>query len=65
MPLEKWPKRHGSKILDQLRQAADVDNGHVLLSLRFVLDNFMNVMSHQDFRLGRFTASLGAAKAAA
>jgi hypothetical protein len=61
-PVEQWPESIGSDLLDQLRRRAVVRDGHVLLSLKFVLDGYDNVPRHPDCRYGRIVGSLGPAR---
>lgn len=60
-PVEHWPETIGSDLLDQLRRRAALRDGHVLLSLKFVLDGYDNVPRHADARYGRIVGTLGPA----
>lgn len=53
-----WPA--SSDLLNALRSRTTTDqNGKILLSLRFVLDNYQNVPWHPDFRTGRVLGTIG------
>ncbi len=55
---QTWPT--GSPLLDALRGKTITDpNGNILLSIRFILDNYQNVPWHDDFRTGRVLGTIG------
>jgi len=57
----QWPAR--SPLLKQLRAAAAVVDGQVLLSLKLTLDGYINNPENSKFRTGRIVGCLGPFKA--
>jgi len=67
VPESSWPTGI-SAVLDQHRAASDVATGpdgmtYRLVSIKFVLDGYNNVQGASNYRYGRFTGTLGPARA--
>ncbi len=64
VPVGGWPANSGSAVVDQLRAVCDtVADESLLVSLKFVLDAFVDDSINPNFRIGRITGTLGPGKA--